>query len=75
MRVDCFSENDNKNFLSNSRYRFDFDLFFQIEIVYYSDSTVINFINFNWNIYDIIKDRTLETEVQYKYSNDHEITE
>ena len=64
-----------KTFLSNSRYRFDFDLFFQNRDLYtYSDSTAINFINFNWNIYDIIKDRTLETEVQYKYSNDHEIT-
>jgi len=64
-----------KTFLSNSRYRFDFDLFFQNRDLYnYSDSTVINFINFNWNIYDIIKDRTLETEVQYKYSNDHEFT-
>ena len=64
-----------KTFLSNSRYRFDFDLFFQNRDLYtYSDSIVINFINFNWNIYDIIKDRTLETEVQYKYSNNHEIT-
>ena len=64
-----------KTFLSNSRYRFDFDLFFQNRDLYtYSDSTAINFINFNWNIYDIIKDRTLETEVQYKYSNDHELT-
>ena len=64
-----------KTFLSNSRYRFDFDLFFQNRDLYtYSDSTVINFINFNWNIYDIIKDRTLETEVQYKYSNNHEFT-
>ena len=64
-----------KTFLSNSRYRFDFDLFFQNRDLYtYSDSTAINFINFNWNIYDIIKDRTLETEVKYKYSNDHEIT-
>ena len=64
-----------KTFLSNSRYRFDFDLFFQNRDLYtYSDSTAINFINFNWNIYDIIKDRTLETEIQYKYSNNHEIT-
>ena len=64
-----------KTFLSSSRYRFDFDLFFQNRDLYtYSDSTAINFINFNWNIYDIIKDRTLETEIQYKYSNNHEIT-
>ena len=64
-----------KTFLSNSRYRFDFDLSFQSRDTYsYIDSTVINFTNFNWNIYDIIKDQTLESEVQYKYSNDHEIT-
>tara|TARA_B100000989_G_scaffold88131_1_gene63668 strand:+ start:1330 stop:3762 length:2433 start_codon:yes stop_codon:yes gene_type:complete len=64
-----------KTFLSNSRYRFDFDLSFQSRDTYtYRDSTVINFTNFNWNIYDIIKDQTLESEVQYKYSNDHEIT-
>ena len=64
-----------KTFLSNSRYRFDFDLSFQSRDTYtYIDSTVINYTNFNWNIYDIIKDQTLESEVQYKYSNDHEIT-
>ena len=64
-----------KTFLSNSRYRFDFDLSFRSRDTYsYIDSTVINFTNFNWNIYDIIKDQTLESEVQYKYSNDHEIT-
>ena len=64
-----------KTFLSNSRYRFDFDLSFQSRDTYtYIDSTVINFTNFNWNIYDIIKDQTLESEIQYKYSNDHEIT-
>ena len=64
-----------KTFLSNSRYRFDFDLFFQNRDTYmYTDSTAINFINFNWNIYDIIKDQTLESEVQYTLSNDHEIT-
>ena len=64
-----------KTFLSNSRYRFDFDLFFQNRDTYiYTDSTAINFTNFNWNIYDIIKDQTLESEVQYTLSNDHEIT-
>jgi len=64
-----------KTFLSNSRYRFDFDLFFQNRDTYiYTDSTAINFTNFNWNIYDIIKDQTLESEVQYTLSNNHEIT-
>ena len=54
---------------------FDFDLFFQNRDTYiYTDSTAINFTNFNWNIYDIIKDQTLESEVQYTLSNNHEIT-
>ena len=64
-----------KTFLSNSRYRFDFDLSFQNRDLYtYSDSSIVNYTNFNWNIYDIIKDQTIESEIQYKYSNDHEIT-
>ena len=64
-----------KTFLSNSRYRFDFDLSFQNRDLYtYSDSSVVNYTNFKWNIYDIIKDQTIESEIQYKYSNDHEIT-
>ena len=64
-----------KTFLSSSRYRFDFDLSFQNRDTYtYTDSIVTNFIDFSWNIYDIIKDRTLESEIQYKLSNDHEIT-
>ena len=64
-----------KTFLSSSRYRFDFDLSFQNRDTYtYTDSTVTNFIDFSWNIYDIIKDRTLESEIHYKLSNDHEIT-
>ena len=64
-----------KTFLSSSRYRFDFDLSFENRDTYtYTDSTVTNFIDFSWNIYDIIKDRTLESEIQYKLSNDHEIT-
>ena len=46
-----------KTFLSSSRYRFDFDLSFSEKDTYtYSDSTAINYANFNWNIYDMIKD-------------------
>ena len=64
-----------KTFLSSSRYRFDFDLSFSEKDTYtYSDSTAINYANFNWNIYDMIKDRTLETEVQYKLSKNHDLT-
>ena len=40
----------------------------------YADSTIINFTDFNWNIFDVIKDQTVESEVQYIYSNEHEIT-
>ena len=55
-----------KTFLSSSRYRFDFDLSFQNRATYtYTDSTVTNFIDFSWNIYDKIKDRTLESEIHY----------
>ena len=64
-----------KTFISSSRYRFDFDLSFVDRDTYiYSDSTAINFTNFNWNIYDLIKDRTVETEVQYKLSKNHSLT-
>ena len=64
-----------KTFLSSSRYRFDFDLSLSETDTYtYSDSTAINYSNFNWNIYDMIKDRTLETEVQYKLSKNHDLT-
>ncbi len=64
-----------KTFISSSRYRFDFDLSFIDRDTYiYSDSTAINFTNFNWNIYDLIKDRTIETEVQYKLSKNHDLT-
>ena len=64
-----------KTFISNSRYRFDFDLTFRDKSTYiYSDSTVNNFTNFTFNIYDIIKDNTIETEIDWKYSEDHQIT-
>ena len=64
-----------KTFISSSRYRFDFDLSFVDRDTYiYSDSTTINFTNFNWNIYDLIKDRTIETEVQYRLSKNHSLT-
>ena len=64
-----------KTFISNSRYRFDFDLTFRDKSTYiYSDSTVDNFTNFTFNIYDIIKDNTIETEIDWQYSEDHQIT-
>ena len=73
--MDYLSKTIAKTFISSSRYRFDFDLSFVDRDTYiYSDSTAINFTNFNWNIYDLIKDRTIETEVQYKLSKNHSLT-
>jgi len=64
-----------KTFYSNSRYRFDFDLSFQDRDTYtYADSTVTYFTNFNFEIYDIIKDNTLETEVSWKATENQEVT-
>ena len=64
-----------KTFYSNSRYRFDFDLSFQDRDTYtYADSTVVYFTNFNFEIYDIINDHTLETEIAWKINDNQEIT-
>ena len=64
-----------KTFYSNSRYRFDFDLSFQDRNTYtYADSTMTYFTNFNFEIYDIIKDNTLETEVSWKATENQEVT-
>ena len=64
-----------KTFYSNSRYRFDFDLSFEDRDTYtYADSTVVYFTNFNFEIYDIINDHTLETEIAWKINDNQEIT-
>ncbi len=64
-----------KTFYSNSRYRFDFDLSFKDRNTYnYTDSSIVNFTNFNFEIYDIINDHTLETEVAWKVNDKQEIT-
>ena len=63
-----------KTFYSNSFYRFDFDLSFKDKNTYnYPESTVIYFNNFNFDIYDIINDHTLETEIAWKISDKQEI--
>ena len=64
-----------KTFYSNSRYRFDFDLSFEDRDTYtYADSTVAYFTNFNFEIYDIINDHTLETEIAWKINDNQEVT-
>ena len=64
-----------KTFYSNSFYRFDFDLSFEDKNTYnYADSTVVYFTNFNFDIYDIINDHTLETEIAWKISDKQEVT-
>ena len=64
-----------KTFYSNSFYRFDFDLSFEDKNTYnYADSTVVYFTNFHFDIYDIINDHTLETEIAWKISDKQEVT-
>ena len=64
-----------KTFFSNSYYRFNFDLSFRDRNTYtYADSTVVLFSNFNFDIFDIIDDNTIETEVTWKATKYQEVT-
>jgi len=64
-----------KTFISSSRYRFNFNLGFDQRDTYtYSDSTVVVFQNIDYNIFDIINDNTIETEVAWKAAENHEVT-
>ena len=69
-----------KTFISNSRYRFNFNLGIEDRNTYTfvdssdpSDSAQIYFTNVNYKIFDIIKDNTIETELTWKLSEQHEI--
>ena len=64
-----------KTFISNSRYRFDFDLgFYNRDTYTYADSVTSIFTDINWRLYDIINDQSIETELTWKAIEDHEIT-
>ncbi len=64
-----------KTFISNSRYRFDFDLGFYSRDTYtYADSVTSMFTDINWRLYDIINDNSIETEVTWKATASQEIT-
>ncbi len=70
-----------KTFVSNSRYRFNFDLGFEDRNTYTfldsnnpNDSTQTYFTNVNYKIFDIIKDNTIETELIWNASKRHEVT-
>ena len=64
-----------KTFISNSRYRFDFDLgFFSRDTYTYADSVTTIFTDVNWRLYDIINDNSIETELTWRAAKDHEIT-
>jgi len=64
-----------KTFVSNSRYRFDFDLGFYFRDTYtYADSVTAIFTDVNWRLYDIINDNSIETELTWKATDRHEIT-
>ena len=63
-----------KTFISNSRYRFNFNFGFDQSDTYtYSDSTVVVFQNIDYNIFDIITDNTIETEITWKTTEKHEV--
>ena len=64
-----------KTFVSNSRYRFDFDLGFYFKDTYtYADSVTAIFTDVNWRLYDIINDNSIETELTWKATDCHEMT-
>jgi len=64
-----------KTFLSSSRYRYDFDFYFDIKETYIdNDSTFQNNLAFDVVYKDIIKDRTLETEIIWKANDIHTVT-
>ena len=64
-----------KTFLASSRYRYDFDFYFDNKETYIdNDSTIHNDFAFDIVYKDIIKDRTLETEIIWKANDRHTIT-
>ena len=63
-----------KSFISNSRYRFNFGFSNDNQNTYeYSDSTVVLYQNVDYNIFDIINDNTIETEISWKAAENHEV--
>ena len=72
-----------KTFIANSRFRFDFGLYFGNEYTYndtlsYNGQENINILsnisNFGINFYDIIKDQTIESEFIWIKNNKHTLT-
>ncbi len=63
-----------KTFISNSRYRFDFDASFENKWSYiYPDSTQEFFQNFTFRIFDVINDNSIETELVWQARPKHEL--
>ena len=64
-----------KTFISNSRYRFDFRFGYKDKYTFdYVDSTNIYSSDIVFNVFDIIDDNTLESEVIWQASENQEIT-
>ena len=64
-----------KTFLASSRYRYDFDFYFDTKETYIdNDSTFQNSLAFDVVYKDIIKDQTLETEIIWKADDKHTVT-
>ena len=63
-----------KSFISNSRYRFNFGFSSDNQNTYeYIDSTVVLYQKIDYNVFDIINDNTIETEISWKAAESHEI--
>ena len=63
-----------KSFISNSRYRFNFGFSSDNQNTYeYSDSTVVLYQKIDYNVFDIINDNTIETEISWKAAESHEV--
>jgi hypothetical protein len=64
-----------KTFFSNSRYRFDFDISILDRTTYnYTDSTTQYFQDIGYNIFDVIYDNTIESEILWKANENHDIS-
>ena len=64
-----------KTFFANSHYRFHFNMDYEENQTFtYSDSTEFYNTAFNFDIFDIINDNTLESEIIWKAAENQEVT-
>ena len=64
-----------KTFFANSRYRFHFNMDYEENQTFtYADTTEFYNTAFNFDIFDIINDNTLESEIIWKATENQEVT-